>query len=240
MLIKFPRNFNNLKMKKYLIPLLSLLFISTTWGAQINLAVNKTNLTTDDVLELTLSVDGEIDNGQVGLKGLDDFEIIGQSTSQQVQIINGKTSAVLEKIIDLKPKKGGEFIIQALAKKDGKLVKSQEFKIKVQKSLIQQTKENLLANPVAETEKKSNSDQEENQTKNPAKKLLTMPSQTSGSEKNNAEKLNIKELPPLPPVQHFSAFNKIFWLEFLGILTLLIVIFRGIFFFKKKIYSENK
>ena len=215
-------------MKKYFLAVLSLLMLpSFVWAAQINLDVDKTQLSTDDTLQITLSVDGVLDDGKVGIKGLDNFAVIGESSSQRIQVINGKTTAIQEKILQVQPLQAGEFTIQALGQENGQLVKSLPVKIVVNKSLVQATKEKLLSTP-------TNSDD----TKNPAKNLLTQPSNNN----QPTEQLEIKELPKIPPVQHFSAFNVVFWLEFLGILALLSALgyflrknFRGnlLFYIKK-------
>ena len=219
-------------MKKVFLLLFGLLILPTAWAAQINMSVDKTNLSLDDTLQMSLSVDGILDNGQVGIQGLENFNIVGQSSSQEIQIINGKTKAVEQKIITLQPKKGGVFDLQALGKEAGKLIKSKKIKIKVQKSLAQKTKEKLLAT----SPENSLNNEAENPAKN-SQNLLTAPSQNSAPAQ---EKLEVKKLPPMPAVRHFSAFNEIFWLEFLGIIVLLGLIFRGILFIKEKVYNRRK
>lgn len=222
-------------MKKYFLALGIIFFTGISFAAKINMSVDKTEISTDDVLEISLSVDGVLDNGQIGIQGLENFNIVGQSSSQQIQVINGKTTAIQEKILNIQPKKSGDFTIQALGKENGKIIKSSEFKIKVKKSLAQETKEKLLDS--------SNVDDEQENSENTAKKsdnqdnikdLLLQPSQQA----SQTEKLQPPKLPNIPPVQHFSAFNKIFWLELLGLIALLGLIFRGILFFKEKVYNK--
>jgi hypothetical protein len=216
-------------MKKYLLILLSLLVLPTiTWASQINMSVDKTEISTNDVLEIRLSVDGVLDDGQIGIQGLENFNIVGQSSSQQVQIINGQTTAVQEKILTLQPNQNGEFVIQAIGKEGGKEIKSSAITIKVNKSLVQETKEKLLSSVSSSEDKTENSAKKSDKIKN----LLTQPTKTSV--KPTTEQLQIKKLPEMPSVQHFSAFNKIFWLEFFSVLVLLGVIFRGIWYFKQK------
>jgi hypothetical protein len=217
-------------MKKYFLIILGFFFIfpTTIWAAQINLNTDKTELSTDETLQINLSVDGVLDNGQVGIQGLENFAIVGQSSSQQVQIINGQTTAVQEKILTLQPNQNGEFIIQAIGKESGKEIKSSAIKIKVNKSLVQETKEKLLSSVSSSEDKTENSAKKSDKIKN----LLTQPTKTLV--KPTTEQLQIKKLPESPSVQHFSAFNKMFWLEFFGILVLLGVIFCGIWYFKQK------
>ncbi len=208
------------------------LFTGTSFAAQINMSVNKTEISTDDVLEIRLSVDGILDGGQIGIQGLEKFNIVGQSSSQQIQIINGKTTSVQEKVLNIQPKQGGNFKIQALGKENGEIIKSQEFEIKVQKSLIQTTKEKLLASSPNDSDQKDSENPTKKSNNESMKNLLIQPTQQTVP--STSKKLQQKKLPKIPPVQHFSAFNKMFWLEFLGILAFLGLIFRGIWCFKQK------
>jgi hypothetical protein len=214
-------------MKKQLLIIINLLiFPAISWASQINLNIDKTQLSTDETLQINLSVDGVLDNGQIGLQGLENFTILGQTSSQQIQIINGSTTAIQEKIITLQPNKSGEFTIQAVGKENGKEIKSSAFTIKVNKSLVQETKEKLL-NSIPSTT-----------SKNEKKTVKTNNLSTQSIKKTPItpiEQLQIKELSKFPPVQHYSAFNKIFWIEFLGILILLGLNFYGIWYFKQKI-----
>jgi len=217
-------------MKIYILILSFLLILPTiTWAAQINMSIDKTEISIDDVLEIRLSVDGVLDNGQIGIQGLEKFNIVGQSSSQQIQIINGKTTSVQEKVLNIQPKQSGDFKIQALGKENGKIIESPELEIKVQKSLVQATKEKLLA---------SSSDNSDQKNTENIKNLLTQPTQQTAL--NTSQELQQKKISEIPLVQHFSAFNKLFWLEFLSIIVLLGIIFRGILFFREKTYHENK
>jgi hypothetical protein len=200
-------------MKKLLV--LLCWFPSIICAAQINISANKTILTTNEKVQINLSVDGHLDNEQIGIQGLDNFNIVGQTSSQQIRIINGERSVIQEKIIILQPQKAGEFMITALGRENGEIVKSDEINIYVKKSLIQETKEKLLT------------DISEKETQSPRLSSL-----------NPEEKLNINELPNMPIVQSVSAFNKIFWLELLGILVLLGFVFRGILWLKKFLKSH--
>ncbi len=219
-------------MKKYFLSLVIVLFTGTSFAAQINMSVDKTEISTDDILEIRLSVDGILDSGQIGIQGLEKFNIVGQSSSQQIQIINGKTTSVQEKVLNIQPKQGGNLKIQALGKENGEIIKSQEFVIKVQKSLIQTTKEKLLASSPNDSDQKISENPTKKSNNKSMKNLLIQPTQQTVP--NPSKKLQQKKLPEIPPVQHFSAFNKIFWLEFLGILAFLELIFRGIWCFKQK------
>ena len=146
--------------------------ISPLFAAEINFSTTKTSGTTDDVFQIHLSVNGQVDGGQVGIKGLENFDIVGRQSSSQVQIINGKTKAVQEQILSIRPKKGGKFTLQAIAKEDGKLIESQEITFDIQKSLIQSTKEKLLqASSNQENSRKNSQEDLKNKLENNEDKL---------------------------------------------------------------------
>lgn len=188
-------------------------------AAEIHFSADKTEGTTDDIFQVRLSVDGEVDGGQVGIEGLEHFAIVGQQSSSQVHIINGKTSMVQEQILSLQPKSAGDFSLRALAQEDGKVIKSSPILVKVKKSLIAETKEKLLQVP---TQNEGNN-QKAGIAKKEKEDLLRSPS-LSGGHGEKAEELSLPELQSFPKVQHLSAFNAIFWGEFFGILGLLLLI----------------
>ncbi len=221
-----------IKIMKKVILLFSLLFLSVSYvfAATINLSTDKTNLTTDEILEIHLSVGGQIDNGKVVLKGLENFNIIGQSTTQNIVYINGKMTAKQEQILDLQPKNGGNFEIQALAKENKKEIKSQKIVFNVQKSLIQKTKEELLKG-VQNNNKNTVTTKQINQQKNnfqnienkkdSLKKLLTE-NQVENQKNKNKNDLDLKSF---PNVKYISPFNFDFYLNFSTLFTILIIFF---------------
>ena len=240
---------------KFSLPLATLsilLFMPlTTFAATLNFSVEDKKISTDENLIVHLSVDGQVDNGQIGIKGMENFDIVGQQSSSQIQIINGQTTMVQEKILSLHPKTSGKFSLTALAKENGETIESDTFEITVEKSLIEATKENLLKNSQEnnqETENKKTQDtqdeKQENSSNNTLKNLLTTPSSNTGKSTNMQypeKKLGTLQAPEFknfPKVEHISPFNMLFWAEsiglFLAILTMLFGVLWGIKKVKRK------
>ncbi len=212
-------------MKKIITFIFSFFFFTPlVLSAEINFSADKTSGSTDDIFQINLSVDGEIDGGEIGIEGLEGFKIVGQQTSSKIQITNGNLSSIQEKIISIKPKTGGDFILTALAKEKGKIIKSKPISFKIEKSLIESTKEKLLKNTTKEN--KNIEDKNLDLKTEPLKELLkSSKSQDIDFEKKKTEKLKIPKIEKFPKVEHLSAFNAIFWFEFLGISLILLVIF---------------
>lgn len=202
---------------KYFLLLFTALFLPTTaLAAEIQFSADTNAITTDETLTVHLSVDGQIDNGQVGIEGLENFSVVGQQSSSQMQILNGQASVVQEKIFSLAPKTSGEFSLRAIAYVEGEKIESDTISVSVEKSLLNSTKEKILQ----ESEKKTNTsfvEQEEHSLPPPISEKSASP-----------QVLNISPLSDFPAVEHISAFNALFWLEFLGILLLLLGFFLGI------------
>lgn len=229
----------------FLSGILFLSFFSPVFAAEINFSVNKKTGTTDDIFEVHLSIDGEIDGGQVGIEGLENFDIVGQQSSSQVQVVNGDVTSVQEKILSLQPKIEGDFTLTALAKENEKEIRSTPLSFSISKSLVQQTKENLLKNSKKNTQEdttsfstapspSTNNNQKKEQS-DIAKKLLTSPSNTVPTD--NTQDIQVLQTPKIkdfPKVEHISAFNAIFWAQFLGITSLII----SIFFLLQKKYKK--
>jgi hypothetical protein len=202
------------------------LSINIALASEITFTANKTEIDTDGVVQLHISVDGEIDGGQIGIKGLENFKVVGQHSSSQIQIINGAMTSVQEKILSISPLSEGKFTLLALAKKDGKEIQSSEINIEVKKSLAQTTKEKLLK--TTSTDKKNN-----NKSQNELKELLKTESikpdiQQANISNKTTESLNIPEIKSFPKIQHLSAFNIKFWFDFFCIIVLLTMIVFGI------------
>lgn len=204
-------------------------------ATKINLSADKTDLTTDDTLEIHLSVDGEVDQGQIGIEGIEKFDIVGQQSSQQVQIINGDVTSVQEKILSLQAKQPGDFTITAIAKENGNLIKSNSLHVSISKSLAQETKENLLKSSAIDAQEKSQNKKEietKKDNNDDLKALLTQPqdalsqSQDQNKQIKPEEDLNIAPLTNVPKIEKFSAFNGLFWIEILGIFAILFMIFK--------------
>jgi len=235
-------------MKKIVTILFALFIIlpQIVFATNIDLSVDKTSLSTDDVAHISISINGSVDGGQVGLVGLENFKIIEKQSSQSVQVINGQASQMQKKDLVIQPKKAGKFSIKALAKNNGNEISSNEIIINVQQSAIDKTKDKLL---------KDNNDNQDNSSKN--NKLddiiknqkpesdfdtnLLKESQNSESEskantqgQNNKDELKVNKITDFPKVEHISQFNAVFWLEFISSLLLVLLLILGVIFVSKK------
>ncbi len=204
--------------------LFSLFFLPVNiFATDINFSSDKNSGSTDDVFQLRLSIDGQVDGGQVGIEGLENFQIMGQRSSSQIQIINGKTTSVQEQVLSIKPKKSGNFSLTALAKENGEIIKSPSLKFEIKKSLIQETKEKLLQkNTLQNLDTKNNLEENKSEIQN--------------LKNTKTENLKTPEIKNFPKIEHVSAFNKIFWFEFLGICLGIFGMFWGVF----KILEKKK
>ena len=73
----------------------------------INSSVDKQSLPVNDTLTLTLSCDGSTNVPNLNLPALTDFDVIGNSTSTQIQFVNGSQSMTKSFIFSLRPKHKG-------------------------------------------------------------------------------------------------------------------------------------
>ncbi len=210
-------------MRKKLYALVLAMLFSTkfAWAINIDMISDKKEVSTDEMFQISLSIDGEVDGGQIGIKGLDNFEIIGDQTSlRRIEIINGRTTHFQEKVLTLKPTSSGRFTLTALAQENGQIIKSAPVTINVKKSLTQRTKEKLLETPQGEKNQMNNNDIKD-LLKVSTQKPVT-PSKAAISQKDQL--LKIPALETFPKVQQMSPFNALFWAEFLGLLTVSIVV----------------
>ncbi|OQY27439.1 MAG: hypothetical protein B6244_10735 [Candidatus Cloacimonetes bacterium 4572_55] len=100
---------------------------------QFSIKVDKSVLTLDDQLALTLSVSGKSKKLPTAqLSSIPNFDISGQSTSQNFSIINGATSSTYDTRVVLIPKKKGRFTIGPFQlKHEGKLYTSNALQVTV-------------------------------------------------------------------------------------------------------------
>lgn len=110
-------------MKKRLIVVLSVITIflaaTTPMLAQgqnpITASVDRTTLTTDDVLTLTINVNtGSTNPPQPTLPALTGFNVLGTSTATQINMINGAISTRLSYSYQLQPTQAGQLIIDPI------------------------------------------------------------------------------------------------------------------------------
>jgi BatD DUF11 like domain len=93
---------------------LLLLGLSLPASAAINAWLDQDQISPGETVQLTLQHDGQT-SSQPDLGPLrGDFEIIGQSTSSNVQIINGKMTSQVQLSLTLIPKHSGKLLVPAL------------------------------------------------------------------------------------------------------------------------------
>ena len=84
-------------------------------GTSVSATVDRNQLTTDDTLLLTVSVDSSAGgSGQPALPPLDGFRIMGTSSSTQMTSINGSSSVSTSYQYRLQPLRTGDLVIPAL------------------------------------------------------------------------------------------------------------------------------
>jgi hypothetical protein len=126
-------------MKKPLLLLISaiLVLVSTSSGicagVKITATVDKTEATLEDVINLTISIEGA--SGEPKLPAMPDFDMASQGSSSKVQIINGQMSSSVEYNFMLTPKKEGVFTIgPATLEYKGATLSSNTVKLTIQKT----------------------------------------------------------------------------------------------------------
>ena len=91
--------------------LLSLVPAAATATVSISATVDRTHLTLDDSLELSVRINGTTQGGSPVLPPLPDFQVQPAGTSSSIQIINGTRSASVIHRYLLLPKKEGTFTL---------------------------------------------------------------------------------------------------------------------------------
>jgi len=95
--------------------LLVLLATSQSVWAEVRATLNRSTIQDGDTVTLVIEATGKDPGGQPDLAVLEqDFEILGTSTSQQIQFINGKRSGKREWQIELAPLHGGVLTVPAV------------------------------------------------------------------------------------------------------------------------------
>jgi hypothetical protein len=84
-------------------------------ASSLTAQVDRTELTTDDTLRLTLTLQTSSGSApQLTLSAIDGFRIVGSSTSSQFSSINGALSSSMTYVYQLQPTGAGQFTIPAL------------------------------------------------------------------------------------------------------------------------------
>ena len=100
----------------YMLAVLYLLLATTAVQAQENLSafVDRTDVSVNDVLTLTIRVGAALGSGRPSLEGLENnFELLGTTTSSSFSNINGNVQSWTEYRISLKPENTGTLTIPA-------------------------------------------------------------------------------------------------------------------------------
>jgi len=190
------------KINKIFVFFLPLLFLAQiVFGASLEIRTDKTNYDSDEKINLEINISGEVDNGQVAISGLNNFDIVGRSSSQSFQFINGKTKNELSQSLLLLPKTSGKIKLQAVAYENGQEVKSNAIFLNIKPSLKQQTKQQLLnslkGNNLIQSQNSQNnqnsqnlqnSQNKENQKNNLKQLLLTSQNPTVDNKQGSVEK----------------------------------------------------
>jgi len=93
-----------------------LAMLSTSLWADVTATLDRSTIAEGDTVTLTIKAEGQHAQGaQPDLSPLQkDFNVLGTSTSQQMQIINGRMSSSASLRVELEPKHGGHIEIPAL------------------------------------------------------------------------------------------------------------------------------
>lgn len=104
-------------MKKFIVLMLGCLLIpASVYAVTVKARVDKTRMTLEDILTLTVSVTDA--DGDVDTSGVKDFRIISHSTGSSFQWINGKSSHEYTHNFTLSPLRKGSLTIPALTVTD--------------------------------------------------------------------------------------------------------------------------
>ena len=83
----------------------------------VNIRVDKSRITLDDRIQLTISVEGSSSPGDPQLPSLDAFDVISSGRSSRIQIVNGRMTSSIDFNYILIPKKKGRFTIPPISLK---------------------------------------------------------------------------------------------------------------------------
>lgn len=98
-----------------LIIVIALLFAAATAQAELVVQADRTQLSLDETLTLTITKEGRGSIDDAALQPLaNDFKVLGRSQSSNTQIINGSMSSSFTLTMELAPKRAGVLLIPAL------------------------------------------------------------------------------------------------------------------------------
>jgi len=85
--------------------------LAASASPEIEAAVDKRILTTDDTLQLKVTVRGGVDMTTPDMPSKGNFQVVGRSVSTSIEIVNGEMSSTKHFIYTLAPVKAGDFTI---------------------------------------------------------------------------------------------------------------------------------
>ena len=196
-------------MKKILIIIGFFLLSPVSYSAGLNIFLSKNKITTDESIQMVITTEGNVDQRKVSILGLESFTIAAQSSSQNMQIVNGEIQAQLEIILVLQPKNKGVFVLgpASITNAEGNTILSQKKTITVMQSLVDKTKEKLLESLEEKVEEIPVKQEEAN---------------LDGSKKS------------FPKIQRSTPMSFYFWGEFLSAMIFIFVLWRWGKILKKK------
>jgi len=103
-------------MRKLLALCFILLLPAKAWGLDISVETDRTSLSLAETLRLSVSVSA----GDFELPPLEDFDVLGRSSSTNISIVNGAFSKTFVQEYQLQPRRIGELTIPAFTVEDGK------------------------------------------------------------------------------------------------------------------------
>ncbi|MGA1826532.1 MAG: BatD family protein, partial [bacterium] len=83
----------------------------------VNIQVDKSRITLDDRIRLTISVEGSSSPDDPQLPSLDAFDVISSGRSSRIQIVNGRMTSSIDFNYILIPNKKGRFTIPPISLK---------------------------------------------------------------------------------------------------------------------------
>lgn len=100
-------------MKNIIRVILFLLLVSLSFSADatITIQTSTNNVSIGESFAISVTSQGNLNGNDIVINGIENFEVIGKSSSSSMQIINGKYSSETSIQLNLMPKRSGKFIL---------------------------------------------------------------------------------------------------------------------------------
>lgn len=174
---------------------------------QIQLEADTNSVAIDEALQLYITIEQENTSGNVRLStpeisGLDHFQVVGRSSSTNMQIINGIGTAILEQQLQVIPQKEGTFTIGPVeAEYGGEFVQSNTIEVSVIPSPTKTLKQSLLEDT--------------------AKDEVKIAEKAENTQETSTSAPSIQPLNESINVSHFSGTNWWFWSVIIALMVTL-------------------